>query len=118
MQLYRADIVDTPVDPLREGGALRSFADGALVVDNGTIVALGDYPALARRHPSAERHDYAGAILLPGLIDLHVHFPQLAIIGSMGLPLLAWLSERCRVSASASAAAAAARPLAGGVCVR
>jgi guanine deaminase len=32
--------------------------------------------------------------LLPGLVDTHVHFPQLPIIGAMGLGLLEWLGQR------------------------
>jgi guanine deaminase len=33
-------------------------------------------------------------ILLPGLVDTHVHYPQVAVIGTMGLELLDWLALR------------------------
>jgi guanine deaminase len=33
-------------------------------------------------------------LVLPGLVDTHVHFPQVRAIGGLGMPLLDWL-ERC-----------------------
>lgn len=33
-------------------------------------------------------------VLLPGLVDTHVHYPQVRVIGALGMPLLEWL-ERC-----------------------
>ncbi len=38
--------------------------------------------------------DLRAGLLLPGLVDTHVHFPQLRAIGALGMPLLEWL-ERC-----------------------
>ena len=38
--------------------------------------------------------DRRDCILLPGLVDTHVHFPQIAVIGAMGLQLLDWLAQR------------------------
>jgi len=45
------------------------------------------------RHPSAEVVA-SGGWWLPGLIDAHVHYPQLAVLGVMGLRLLDWLRQR------------------------
>ena len=33
-------------------------------------------------------------MLLPGLVDTHVHFPQIRVIGGLGKPLLSWLDGR------------------------
>ncbi len=33
------------------------------------------------------------AVILPGLIDAHVHLPQFDLIGSHGMPLLDWLNQ-------------------------
>jgi cytosine/adenosine deaminase-related metal-dependent hydrolase len=33
-------------------------------------------------------------VLLPGLVDLHVHYPQIAVIRAMGMTLLEWLADR------------------------
>src|SRR5699024_6338709 len=43
--------------------------------------------------PEAPEQHVPG-LLLPGFVDTHVHFPQLRIIGGLGLPLLDWL-DRC-----------------------
>jgi guanine deaminase len=45
-------------------------------------------------HPDADEIDARDAILLPGLVDTHVHFPQIPVIGAMGLELLDWLKQR------------------------
>ena len=36
------------------------------------------------RHPDADVIDKRDAFLLPGLVDTHVHWPQLGVIGAMG----------------------------------
>ncbi len=111
-ELYRAHIIDVPADPLRSGAGLRSLEDGALALENGVISACDDFAALMRRYPQAQLHDWRGSILIPGLIDIHVHFPQLPIIGSMGMPLLTWLSERTLPAEAALNSEQNARPAA------
>ncbi|WP_254538361.1 dihydroorotase [Halomarina litorea] len=61
------------VDTVIEGGTVvsgtRSF-DGAVAVDDGTIVGLGDPEHL----PAAERTlDATGKVVMPGVVDPHVH---------------------------------------------
>lgn len=34
-----------------------------------------------------------GAVLLPGFVDAHIHFPQTRVIGSASGPLLEWLER-------------------------
>jgi guanine deaminase len=91
--IYRAQVVDTPDDPFT-GGELRADADAGLAVERGEIVDRGPYTQVRARRPADEVVDLRDGVLLPGLIDTHVHFPQLRIIGALGLPLLDWL-ERC-----------------------
>src|SRR5262249_29400546 len=94
VRLFRGSLLDTPADPFR-GGALRAETDGGLVVDDdGTIAARGSFGALSSAHPDAEVVDLSGGLVLPGLVDTHVHFPQLRCIGALGMPLLEWL-DRC-----------------------
>ncbi|HEY1511448.1 MAG TPA: guanine deaminase, partial [Solirubrobacteraceae bacterium] len=45
-------------------------------------------------HPDAEVLDARGALLLPGFVDCHVHYPQLRVTGAMGLELMDWLRQR------------------------
>jgi len=37
--------------------------------------------------------DWRGGFILPGMIDTHLHFPQLRIMGSLGRTLLDWLDQ-------------------------
>ena len=38
--------------------------------------------------------DARDSLLLPGFVDCHVHYPQIRMIGAMGLELLDWLRQR------------------------
>jgi guanine deaminase len=91
--LFRGQVVDTPEDPFA-GGALRSEADAGIAVADGLIVDRGPFTEVAARHRGEEVVDLRGGVLLPGLVDTHVHYPQLRVIGALGMPLLDWL-ERC-----------------------
>lgn len=92
--IYRARVFDTPDDPFR-GGALRSGADVAIAVDaDGTIISRGTPGEVRLAWPDAEIVDLREGVLIPGLIDTHVHYPQVRAIGYLGKPLLEWL-DRC-----------------------
>ena len=93
--IVRAQILHTPRDPFAEVGALEAFSDGALAFGaGGRILSAGDWERVRAEHSDAEVLDERGAILLPGLVDTHVHYPQMAVIGAMGLELLDWLRLR------------------------
>jgi guanine deaminase len=93
VEIWRAQVMHTPRDPFTEGDALEAFSDGALAFADGRIEAVGCFDQVRRAYPDAEVRDERDAILLPGFVDTHVHFPQLAIMGSMGLGLLDWLER-------------------------
>src|ERR687885_695617 len=94
--IVRAQILHTPRDPFAVGGAaLEALSDGGLAYDrDGRIVACGPFADVRAAHPDADLVDAADAVLLPGLVDLHVHYPQIAVIGAMGMTLLEWLADR------------------------
>src|SRR4051794_14764290 len=94
--IVRAQILHTPRDPFAVGGAaLEAFSDGGLAYDErGRILATGPFAEVRAAHPGAAVLDQADALLLPGLVDLHVHYPQIAVIGAMGMTLLEWLATR------------------------
>ena len=96
--LYRAHAFDTPDDPFdaaTTGPGFRHDDDlGLLVSHDGVIVARGRFAAVAAQHPDAPVIDLRAGLLLPGLVDAHVHFPQVRVIGALGMPLLEWL-DRC-----------------------
>ncbi|MBO0982267.1 amidohydrolase family protein [Rathayibacter sp. SD072] len=73
--------------------ALVSVPDGALVVDDsGVIVWTGRFADLPDSHRGAGVTGDSSAILVPGFVDAHVHFPQTySIDGFGGGQLLEWL---------------------------
>jgi guanine deaminase len=108
--VVRAPIAHTPRDPFTDNDALETFDDGALAfAPDGRILAVGDYARVTAEHPDADTIDARDAILLPGLVDTHVHFPQIAVIGAMGLELLDWLKTRTLPEEARMADAAYAR---------
>lgn len=60
-------------------GEDRVFPDGAVAVRGGAIVAVGRSDELRQRHPAASVLDAQGGLVLPGLIDTHLH-PALALL--------------------------------------
>ncbi len=92
--IYRARAFDTPEDPFTSGAGFRYEGDLGLVVSDGVIVDRGPYADVAAIRPGAPVLDLRDGILLPGLVDTHVHFPQVRVIGALGMPLLEWL-DRC-----------------------
>jgi guanine deaminase len=90
--LFRGTFLDTPDNPFT-GGVLRAEIDAALLVRDGAIVDRGRFETLRATHRDEDVVDLTGGIVLPGLIDTHVHFPQVRAIGGLGMPLLDWLEH-------------------------
>lgn len=68
--------------------------DGAVLVSDGLIVASGGFHDIASRTDADCRvDDRRPGLLLPGLIDPHIHYPQMRVIGSWGAQLLDWLGK-------------------------
>jgi len=91
--LYRASILHFPVTTDSPNTQVSTFEDGALMVSNEKIVAIGDYADIAPRYSTANTIDYRGRLLLPGLIDSHLHYPQTEMIAKYGKQLLDWLEN-------------------------
>lgn len=92
MTIYRATVLDTPDSPF-DGAALRTGTDIGLRVVEGVITRRDSFEAVAREYPDEQVVDLSDGILLPGFVDTHVHFPQLRVIGALGMPLLDWLDR-------------------------
>ncbi len=68
------------------------FDDGAIIVADGRIDAVGPAEQLLPAGDDDLVHiDHRGQLIVPGLIDCHVHYPQTDIIASFGEQLLTWL---------------------------
>lgn len=55
------------------GAEPRVIDGGAVAVENGRIIAVGKTDDLRAAHPGAEFLDAAGAIIMPGLTNIHAH---------------------------------------------
>ena len=96
IQAYRAALYHQLDDPGLEAqpraGTVEYYADGMLVVEDGQVRDLGPAEAVAARLPDGvEVEHWPDHLLIPGLIDSHVHMPQLDVIASYGTQLLQWL---------------------------
>jgi guanine deaminase len=68
---------------------LRVTADALVVLEDGLIAEVAPFdPARAR---GLEVVHYPDALICPGFIDCHVHYPQTQMIGAFGAQLLDWL---------------------------
>ena len=92
-EILRAPLFHTPRNPFFDASPLEAYADGALLIREGKIVACGDYSSVCADYPETPVTDLRGGFLLPGLIDTHIHFPQLRVLGGLGKELLSWLEE-------------------------
>ncbi|EUB96844.1 guanine deaminase [Rhizobium sp. CF080] len=85
-------------------------SDGALLVEDGKISVTGSYGTVKAIAPEGiEEIDHRPYLILPGFIDMHLHFPQMQVIASYAANLLEWLNtytfpEECRFVESAHAA--------------
>lgn len=94
IQAYRAALLTFHSDPDVHGEQAYSFIeDGLLIIEHGHIVTMGEAQALLDQYKHAELIDYSGHLIIPGLIDTHIHFPQVEVIASYGEQLLDWLNN-------------------------
>ncbi|GAB5414403.1 MAG: guanine deaminase [Congregibacter sp.] len=94
-ELHLGAVLHLLDDPGRIGtDAVRFYRDGALLVENGYVVDAGEAGAMRERASMQTAViDHQHALLCPGFIDTHVHYPQIDLIGSHGEQLLEWLER-------------------------
>jgi 5-methylthioadenosine/S-adenosylhomocysteine deaminase len=68
----------------------RVVTNGAVLVRNDKIVAVGVLDDIAPRAPHAQRKDFGRAVLMPGLVNAHCHSGFLRGTAE-GMPLWDWL---------------------------
>ena len=93
MQCYRAAILRFDA-----AGQAVYEQDGLLAVGpdrqgREVVQAVGSHAALAPHYAGVPVEHLPGRIIAPGFVDLHVHYPQVDVIGSPASGLLPWLEN-------------------------
>jgi guanine deaminase len=71
---------------------LTTLENGYIVSEDGVVT--GVFAQLPERYQNAEVMDFGRCLIIPGLVDLHLHAPQYAIRGmGMDLELIPWLNQ-------------------------
>jgi len=86
----RGCLIDAP-----EYGKLRTWKDGAIIIEDGRIAEVGTFQFLGKKprpRPVKWRHSER-AVIFPGLIDLHTHLPQYPVVARGRGQLLDWLHQ-------------------------
>ena len=108
----RGDLLDITADPgfgELVTSTVRFDADHWLLIEDGHITGR----SATDPGDAWQRHDHRGRLVTPGMIDTHVHSPQLDVIASHGAQLLDWLNtytfpaERRHADPAVAAAGAA-----------
>jgi guanine deaminase len=91
---YRAAILHSLADPSEVGieQSYQYFEDGVLLVENGKVAKIGPATELLSTLKGVEVVEYRDALITPGFIDTHIHFPQTGMIAAYGEQLLDWLN--------------------------
>ena len=65
--------------------------NGYLICENG--ISAGIFDTIPDQYAYLPVHDYSGMLVMPGMVDLHIHAPQYAYRGlGMDRELLDWLN--------------------------
>ncbi|MEO9334542.1 guanine deaminase [Pseudomonas guguanensis] len=91
---YRAAILHSLADPAVVGveQSYEYFEDGILLIENGKVAQVGPAAELLPKLAGVEIQHYRDALITPGFIDTHIHYPQTGMIASYGEQLLDWLN--------------------------
>ncbi|SEN49376.1 guanine deaminase [Palleronia pelagia] len=91
-ELICGQVLDIASDPFAGPPEEAATVHGAILVEDGRIAALGTAADLRAAHPQARVTDMGRAVILPGFVDAHMHYPQTGMIASWGKRLIDWLN--------------------------
>ena len=89
--LLRGRVLSFHADPAETADSHRFWENGAILVEDGRILAVGDYAGT--RDPEAREIDHRPHIIMAGFIDPHIHFPQVQVVAAWAAQLLDWLND-------------------------
>lgn len=95
LQAIRSAFLDFVDDPFYtdESSSVRYIPDGLLLIENGAIVDFGTYNDLQEHYSGVPITAYPDKLIMPGFIDIHVHYSQYEMIAAYGEQLLEWLNK-------------------------
>ncbi len=94
-KLLRGRVLDFVAEPqsIDDSSAYRYFEDGAVLLSGGKIAACGEWSDIRGKMPEdCPVADHRPHLILPGLIDPHIHFVQMQVVASYAANLLEWLN--------------------------
>ena len=93
----RSSALTFKADPFIVGAeaAFHYEADALIVMEDSKIKSFAAYTEekKAALPADCELKTYKDSLVLPGLIDTHIHYPQTQIIGAYGSQLIDWLNN-------------------------
>ena len=96
IKAWRSAILHCTANPAEVGTdqAFEYFEDGLLVEKDGFIQALGNAEEqIALLDSTIKVEHHPDALIVPGFVDTHIHYPQSDMIASYGEQLLDWLNN-------------------------
>ena len=87
------DIQKTVAQAAEIADQVRYLEDGVLITEQGKIRWFGTWEDAQAHLPiNIEIQHYLEQLIIPGMIDTHIHFPQTEMVGAYGEQLLSWLN--------------------------
>ena len=87
------DIQKTVSQAAEIADQVRYLEDGILITEQGKIRWFGTWNDAQDHLPiNIEIQHYPEQLIIPGMIDTHIHFPQTEMVGAYGEQLLSWLN--------------------------
>ena len=69
------------------------YQDGALSVDHGIVVGMGNFSMVIEQAGSDPEVENLDGVIVPGFVDVHLHWVQHRVRGRFSGELLTWLQE-------------------------
>ena len=87
------DIQKTVAQANQIADQVRYLEDGVIITEQGKIRWFGTWNDAQDHLPiNIEIQHYPEQLIIPGMIDTHIHFPQTEMVGAYGEQLLSWLN--------------------------
>ncbi|MBR0560433.1 guanine deaminase [Neokomagataea anthophila] len=93
----RAPFLSFKENPFTNGDPLSAIhyeEDGLVIIKNGRIISTSPWSTGKNAlEESTTIESYPNQLLIAGMVDTHVHYPQLPMVASYGEQLLSWLNN-------------------------